>query len=368
MAPAFGANYVVLATLLACGVAVRLAAAPRLSPAYGPIATFVLALAMTYFWADASGRDFAVAFAPSLVLLMGCVEWRMSARQALLCLVAAGVIHTSLVLLQVATSGDVRVTELGQYALPTMVVGGVASAGLAAISHPRRRGLIAAALYNLVGIVETKTRGMVVAYVVGVLAVPALLAVRSLDIPKRRRKGRRRRHVFQLAGGIILAGAGLLLLLRSQTGRFGSESVFTGSQGRFAEIHAGLDELSRSPIIGHGAGHIFVNPIAGSSPDVNYVHNSLVYFGIVGGVVLMILYVRMLVGIVMCAVRSDEDGTGRVMAACLIGIFVFSLTAAIQRTIHFNLLLALLAGATRPLASSPSVGQSEPYALKTESR
>lgn len=365
IAPAFAGQYTTVATLFTLGLAARLAVQRvAISESGIVIACLVASATLSGLWTDSTSTEYIVALAPTLVLLLGCLAWPVSQRQVVRYLVYAGVIHAILAILQFVHTAD-RVTEFGPYALPTMVVGGTAAVGAAFVMLGQRVRYIVAALIILVGIAATETRGMVLGWVIGVLALPAFLAFDFGKPTTLALRLKRRRLILYGVVELIATGLAVVYVLQRESGRFSGASVYTGGQGRWDELVAGLQEISRSPVYGHGVGHIFSNPIAGiyDAQDVNYVHNSLVYFGIAGGILLMCLYVYSLVHVGRSSMRRDLDGSGRVLACCLVGLVTYSLTAAIQRSLHFNLFIAVVAaaghGLGRPKGRTSLAAQAE---------
>lgn len=332
-APLFGTAYLLAATGCVCFLAVTLGRRRgRRSAVAMPLGVFVGFIACSFLWTDAPRRAAIIALLPTLVLLLGTRRWPLSMDKAVKTLVLAGSFQAGLTLLFALREAG-RVTESGPFALPMPVVGGVSALGLALVGPKTGRYLVAAAL-NVLAIIATQTRGMVLGFLVGGLGLLIMARGNATTVSRRR----------AFSGVILLGGAIVLgLTLTSQgEGRFTAASVSIGAQGRTSELRAAGAEIRRAPLIGHGVGHLFANPIVGSNAYVAYAHNSVVYFALVGGACGAGLYL-FIIGIIHRDLR--RGGSAGVVASCaLLSLIAFSLTAALQRTVHFNVLIALFAG------------------------
>lgn len=341
------AYYVVLIILIIGFIGLSLASQSkfRRTPLALVLSVFVAYLASSMYWTDVPLGSAAITLAPSLVLLLGTVTWPLDRRSALTALALAGV-GQAILTLAAAVIASERVTQYGAFALPTALFGAVACLGLSFKERRRhhRAWLRAGTATCLAGIAATETRGMLLAAAVGILALPLFLArarVRQLETAARSTHLRLTAKVFFINAVVV---AVLLSVTVRFFSRFAPEEVVSGITTRWSEVQAALHAIQESVLFGHGIGYVFTNPIVGTVSEVNYTHNSLLYFSLAGGLCGLFIFVTLLWKLLRSTLTEDAGVDGATLGAMLIALVVFSLTAALQRTLHFNLLMALIAG------------------------
>lgn len=339
VSPLFGSSYILAATGVVCVLALVLARGragfSRVAPL---IASLVAFLVLSLLWTDAPVADAVRSVLPALVLLLGIRRWPVGVNTTLKLLVIAGVLQ-ALLTVNAALQYSGRVTETGSFALPMTVVGSVAAFGLAFSDAKQNTALlVGAGTVNVLGIMVTQTRGMLLAVIVGTLGL--LVVERKRSVSNQRRRILSGGIVIGIIVGAVVAAA--LYVSDPNQSRFSVAGVKLGAEGRTAELRVAAEEIKESPFIGHGVGHVFSNPIVGSEPIVEYVHNSLAYYLVVGGLVGGGLFVLTVGATYRQLRRLGPDGV--VASIALVSLIVFSLTAALQRTLHFNVLLALFGG------------------------
>ena len=193
------------------------------------------------------------------------------------------------------------------------------------------------AAINLAGIVATESVGMLIGTGAGIAVLGATRAI-SPQPGSTSRVPLRAAAMRGLVVTALLTPLGVAIATRFP--RFGAEPLAAPLAARVIEAGFAMDLYSRHPILGHGIGTTFLNPISGvgDSQLGNYVHNSVLYFAIVGGLVGASLFLIVIVGTLIRLVRSARTSG---FAAALAGVFVYSLTQAIVRTSQFNILLAI---------------------------
>lgn len=298
-----------------------------------PTVLFVAYLATSVAWADVPIADSIVALAPSLVLLLGVVAWPMTERGALRILAILGAGQGLLAVGFIVANPAARVTQLGYFAAPLSLVGLFSALALALEGDRRRRSLYVAVFLCAAGVLGAQGRGMLLGGLVG-LACTILISICKGNRIQRKRAIRL--LLVSLVSLPVILGVAVSMFERLSLSQW-----TVGFAGRRAEASAALDAWLERPAFGHGMGFRIVNPIAGSENVVNYVHNSLLYFAIVGGVSAAALFVWLVLRLLRCAVRAAY---GPWWVGALVALVAYSFTAALQRTVFFNLLIALLGG------------------------
>lgn len=298
-------------------------------------------LALSLIWTDLSWKHGLIGLAPHLVALIVALGDPSRSRSIPRWIVFMGTAQSVLALGAFVIASGARITTLALFAAPMPAVAAPLVARAALAPREGYRALHGALFaINVMGTLVTETRGMAAGMAVGIALVVLSAQSRSDSISRWRRSSRRAAMVL---GGVVMLAVGVAMVFRTNpraSYRLSPDSLLMDGTNRFAETGRGLTEFGAAPVAGHGIGHTFENAFAGGADIVNYVHNVWVYQGIVGGLVGLGLFIAL-----VCTVwkrlggLAPEDAWG--MRASLLALLLYASTSAIQRTVHYNVLLGL---------------------------
>lgn len=337
--------------LLSAAISGLIVAAILLNPARsraarpGPVLALAGYVALSTLWTDSSLGVALIAYLPIALVATSMWTWPATIKDLSLALIAAGTLQSILALLALASVdlGTEKVTQVGGFAQPIPIAAAMLALGALGRTSSHRwrqrwaKRLRVLAAINLAGIVATESVGMLIGTGAGIAVLGATRAI-SPQPGSTSRVPLRAAAMRGLVVTALLTPLGVAIATRFP--RFGAEPLAAPLAARVIEAGFAMDLYSRHPILGHGIGTTFLNPISGvgDSQLGNYVHNSVLYFAIVGGLVGASLFLIVIVGTLIRLVRSARTSG---FAAALAGVFVYSLTQAIVRTSQFNILLAI---------------------------
>lgn len=207
--------------------------------------------------------------------------------------------------------------------------------------HNLRRSVLvmSCGLLGMTAILSGASRGMMLATLAGLVAISLATAktTRALAI-----------LIVSLVGIATLASLSSNAIVAE---RLTPSAVREGVGVRTSESSAALSAWSQRPLIGHGMGKKFDNPVARGDVTgtvgsrVSYVHNAASYLLIQVGIVGALLYAAFISTVAIKIYRlSKTDWVVQAGFGALVALVVLATSSAVFRSIHFNLFLGMIVG------------------------